>query len=117
MTCCPKTLLMHVEQQLKRLGVVIAGQTSCGAHKVARTAVARDGQGKLALAISGGVDSMALVSILQRLVQPSQLCAVIVDHQLRPESAQEAQQVCVNVCLCIGTHVECTHHLFSLLPL
>lgn len=49
----------------------------------------------LAIAISGGVDSMALVKLASDWVQArgGQLTALHVDHDLREESAQEAYQV------------------------
>lgn len=49
----------------------------------------------LAVAVSGGADSMALVMLAQEWVQEKGGCvtALVVDHQLRPESTQEAYQV------------------------
>jgi len=49
----------------------------------------------LAIAVSGGVDSMALVKLALAWVQAQggQLTALHVDHGLRKESAQEAQKV------------------------
>ncbi|KAF4829266.1 tRNA(Ile)-lysidine synthase [Colletotrichum siamense] len=59
---------------------------------------------RIALAVSGGLDSMALAALFNQLreVNPlmriadnplSKITAVIVDHGLRPESADEAQAV------------------------
>lgn len=49
----------------------------------------------IAVAVSGGADSLALVFLLQEwaLKKGVQIMALHVDHQLRPESTQEAQQV------------------------
>ncbi len=49
----------------------------------------------VAVAVSGGADSMALAHLAQRWVNRRQgsLAALIVDHGLRPESAAEAKQV------------------------
>jgi tRNA(Ile)-lysidine synthase len=47
---------------------------------------------KLALAVSGGPDSMALAACVKRWAQRD-LIALIVEHGLRPESAAEAAQV------------------------
>lgn len=46
-----------------------------------------DVEGKLAIACSGGVDSLALAFLAS---QTHQITALIVDHNLRPESADEA---------------------------
>jgi tRNA(Ile)-lysidine synthase len=48
----------------------------------------------IAVAVSGGSDSMALALLLHQWVQlhSGQLTCLIVDHQLRRESTQEAQQ-------------------------
>src|SRR5689334_5764157 len=49
----------------------------------------------LAVAVSGGPDSMALLRLLQRWAEPRRiaLTAVTVDHCLRSASAREAEQV------------------------
>lgn len=47
---------------------------------------------RLLAAISGGPDSVALL-LLMRAARPGQIVAATVDHQLRPESAQEAAYV------------------------
>lgn len=49
----------------------------------------------IAVACSGGADSMALTLLLQEWVQArdGSLTALIVDHAIRPESAAEAQKV------------------------
>ncbi|MBE1282021.1 MAG: tRNA lysidine(34) synthetase TilS [Rhodobacteraceae bacterium] len=50
---------------------------------------------RVGVAVSGGGDSVALLHVLQRLMQDSdsRLFAATVDHGLRPESVQEARQV------------------------
>ena len=54
---------------------------------------------RLLCAVSGGPDSLALL-LLARHILPGKLVAVTVDHQLRPESADEAQivaEICRNL--------------------
>jgi tRNA(Ile)-lysidine synthase len=51
----------------------------------------RDGR-KIGIAVSGGPDSMALLLLAHRNF-PGQICAATVDHQLRPEAADEARFV------------------------
>ncbi len=50
---------------------------------------------RIAVALSGGGDSMALAFLLQEWAktQKGRVVALIVDHRLRPESATEAKQV------------------------
>jgi tRNA(Ile)-lysidine synthase len=50
------------------------------------------GNQKIGIAVSGGPDSMALLLLAQRNF-PAQICAATVDHQLRPEAADEARFV------------------------
>jgi tRNA(Ile)-lysidine synthase len=50
------------------------------------------GPGRLALAVSGGADSLALL-LLAASAFPGAVIAATVDHGLRPEAAQEAQFV------------------------
>lgn len=47
----------------------------------------------IAVAVSGGADSMALCLLLARFYGTEKILALIVDHGLRPESGQEAVQV------------------------
>jgi tRNA(Ile)-lysidine synthase len=47
----------------------------------------------LVLAVSGGVDSMALALLAARHFHPSSLLAVVVDHGVRRESTEEARSV------------------------
>jgi tRNA(Ile)-lysidine synthase len=63
------------------------------------TRVAGEG-GTLALAVSGGPDSMALL-ILAAAARPGRVMAATVDHRLRPESADEASMV-ARECAAIG---------------
>jgi tRNA(Ile)-lysidine synthase len=53
------------------------------------------GRPDLAVAVSGGPDSLALALLAQRwaAAQGGQLLALTVDHRLRPDSAREAAQV------------------------
>ncbi len=50
---------------------------------------------KIAVAVSGGADSLALTFLLKKRVQEQggELVALTVDHGLRPQSAQEAKSV------------------------
>lgn len=47
----------------------------------------------LAVGVSGGADSLALVLLLKELLPQTKLVALTVDHQLRPSSLQEATYV------------------------
>lgn len=54
---------------------------------------------RLLIAVSGGADSLALLLLAQHSL-PGRVVAATVDHQLRPESADEAQyvaQICNNL--------------------
>ncbi|KAG7393759.1 hypothetical protein PHYPSEUDO_004522 [Phytophthora pseudosyringae] len=55
------------------------------------------GESPIAVAVSGGADSMALMLLLREYLQENRiktpLLAVTVDHQLRPESSREASEV------------------------
>ena len=55
----------------------------------------RNLKGKIALAVSGGGDSMALLHLAAQssLVESSNLIAFTVNHGLRPEAAAEAKSV------------------------
>lgn len=61
------------------------------------TAQGGDGAFPIAVALSGGADSMALTLLLREHLRLQQirtpLLAITVDHRLRPESAQEAADV------------------------
>src|SRR3990172_5511992 len=50
---------------------------------------------KIAVAVSGGGDSLALTVLMQEWIaaRGRDMLALTVDHQLRPESAQEAAEV------------------------
>ncbi|KAJ1650740.1 hypothetical protein IWQ61_008534 [Dispira simplex] len=48
---------------------------------------------RYAVALSGGADSIALTWLLKRYNQGGNIIAFTVDHQFRPESAEEAQRV------------------------
>ena len=48
--------------------------------------------GEVALAVSGGPDSLALL-LLAHAARPGEICAATVDHRLRPEAADEAVMV------------------------
>ena len=50
---------------------------------------------KWCVALSGGADSTALLHVLKELaeIKQAQLCAAIVNHNLRPEAQSEAEQV------------------------
>ncbi|SEN78293.1 tRNA lysidine(34) synthetase TilS [Palleronia pelagia] len=50
-------------------------------------------QGRFGVAVSGGSDSMALLHVAAETLGPARLCAVTVDHRLRPEAADEARTV------------------------
>ncbi len=50
-------------------------------------------QETLVVAVSGGPDSLALLSGLRQLMQPHQLIVAHLDHQLRSDSAAEASSV------------------------
>ncbi len=64
-----------------RLLGLIAGSGLCG------------GTGPIAVAVSGGGDSMACLDLLARSLPAEQLAAVSVDHGLRPEAAAEIRLV------------------------
>lgn len=50
-------------------------------------------QEHICVAISGGSDSTALLALASQYVGPEKVLALTFDHQLRPESSQEAQSV------------------------
>jgi len=57
-------------------------------------------QDPILVAVSGGPDSVALL-LLAHAARPGQIIAATVDHQLRPESADEAVYV-ANICARLG---------------
>jgi tRNA(Ile)-lysidine synthase len=51
-------------------------------------------QGTIAVAVSGGADSLCLALLLKEWIKsPDDIVALTVDHKLRPDSTTEAQQV------------------------
>jgi tRNA(Ile)-lysidine synthase len=70
---------------------------AAGAEELNRLFALGHGHAHLALAVSGGADSMALMHLARRWRQASAphitLTVLTVDHGLRPESAAEARQV------------------------
>ena len=67
-----------------------------------------EGRPRLAVAVSGGRDSLALVLLAREWVRQrgGDLVALVVDHALRPESAAEAEQVRLTLASCgIEAHV------------
>ena len=49
--------------------------------------------GKVAIGVSGGADSLALVLVLAELLGKERIVALTVDHKLRSESTEEANYV------------------------
>jgi tRNA(Ile)-lysidine synthase len=64
-----------------------------------------DIQGQIAVAVSGGSDSLALLHLVAREVFFDRIVALTVDHGLRAESAAEAEQV-AQWCAALGV----SHH-------
>ncbi len=52
-----------------------------------------EGQSAVAVGVSGGPDSMALLKLMSDSIEGVALHALIIDHGLRDDSAEEAQQV------------------------
>ncbi len=50
---------------------------------------------RVVVAVSGGVDSMALVWLSKQYFK--NMIAVTIDHHLRPESSSEAKRVCLSI--------------------
>ena len=48
---------------------------------------------KIAVAVSGGADSLALIFLLEQSIGAEKLAAITVNHNLREEAANEAEQV------------------------
>ena len=71
--------------------------------RAVQQALTGDGSDKLAVAVSGGGDSLALLDLVARMQTARGACtlAVTVDHRLRPEAAVEARLV-ADFCATIG---------------
>ena len=55
-----------------------------------------ENQPKIAVAVSGGPDSMALLFLLYKWITKNQgsLVALVVDHKIRKDSGKEAKMIC-----------------------
>lgn len=64
---------------------------------------------KIAVAVSGGPDSMALLHLAQAVMPRTEIHALTLDHGLRHESAQEAKQIAA----WIADWPRVTHHILK----
>ncbi len=72
----------------------LAHNANCGLHKLAENFLLKLKDGPLAIAVSGGSDSMAVLDLLSKAnSQNRTLHCFTVDHQLREEAKLEAQFV------------------------
>ena len=80
-------------------------------------ASALSGQRKVGVALSGGVDSMVLVRLLQEHLGRDRIVTFTVDHRLRKESAEEASKIS-SIMKSWGTcDSTWSHHLLARSPL
>ncbi len=63
------------------------------AARFARAVAGLSGQGNIALAVSGGGDSIAMMHLAARAVPPARLHVLTVDHGLRDDAATEIETV------------------------
>jgi tRNA(Ile)-lysidine synthase len=76
------------------------------AERFQSTAVSVTPQTPLAVALSGGVDSVLLLAVVHRLYPSARLRCIHVDHQLHQDSPQWAQ-FCVEYAADLGVEIKC----------